>query len=141
MSKRSNKHTISCGTVVWRERENAIELLLIRQYQDLNVWGIPKGKISKRESHEECAIRETKEETGLLVALTHKLIDVKNEAKNKTIISYLATSIDELEPSCDDPDCEVFDVNWFRCDNLPKIFDYQLPIIEDALHKIKILGV
>jgi ADP-ribose pyrophosphatase YjhB (NUDIX family) len=34
-----------------------------------NLWGCPKGTMKKTESSEECAIRETKEETGLEISI------------------------------------------------------------------------
>ena len=53
--------------------ENKEVLMMFRRGK----WDLPKGKMDKKETFEECAIRETKEETGL---------------KNITIISPLITT-------------------------------------------------
>ncbi|HET6769556.1 MAG TPA: NUDIX domain-containing protein [Chitinophagaceae bacterium] len=53
--------------------ENKEVLMMFRRGR----WDLPKGKMDKKETFEECAIRETKEETGL---------------KNITLISPLITT-------------------------------------------------
>lgn len=58
----------AAGAVVWRDHEGQLEVLLIHRprYDD---WTFPKGKLEAGERHEEGAIREIEEETGLRVDL------------------------------------------------------------------------
>jgi len=67
------------GCVVFSE-DNPNKVLVI--YNEKNGdYGFPKGHVEKGESFEDCALRETKEETGLNVKLS-KLFGV---AKYKTV--------------------------------------------------------
>ena len=58
----------SCGAVVCRKGENGLEILLI-QHKNGGHCAFPKGHVEKKETEEETALREIKEETGLKVAL------------------------------------------------------------------------
>jgi ADP-ribose pyrophosphatase YjhB (NUDIX family) len=134
------KQIISCGSVTHRKTldQNDIEILLIQQFADCNIWGIPKGKIKQNESFEACAIRETLEETGIQIKLGTKLSEVDFVVKNKhkTVIAYLARQICNNEPRADDPDSEVAAAKWFKISELPTIIEYQQPIIFEALRLI-----
>lgn len=140
MSKKENKdrkRVVSCGCVVHRidPITNEFELLLIKQFKDHDVWGIPKGRMNRGETLEQCAVRETREETGVAVELGLRLLDVdlQLKSKDKTVVSYLARQICNSEPRADDPDSEVADVAWFKEGSLPEIQLYQKGIISEAL--------
>lgn len=57
----------SCGAIVYRERDG-LEVLLIK-HKNGGHWAFPKGHVEKKETEEETALREIKEETGLKVKL------------------------------------------------------------------------
>ena len=50
-----------------------------------NLWGLPKGTKKQNETDKECAIREVKEETGLMIELRD---DIEIRIKNKAIYYY-----------------------------------------------------
>ena len=54
----------AAGGVVWRRVPAGIEVVLVHRpaYDD---WALPKGKVEQRETDEEAALREVREETGL----------------------------------------------------------------------------
>ena len=54
----------AAGGVVWRRRDDQIQVLLVHRpkYDD---WSLPKGKLEPGETHQEAALREVREETGL----------------------------------------------------------------------------
>lgn len=54
---------VSCGAVVWRERDGQREYLLIRH--NGGHWSFPKGHMEDNETEEQTAHREIREETGL----------------------------------------------------------------------------
>jgi len=54
----------SAGFVVFRRRNDALEVLLIRSSEH-SYWGFPKGIVDEGETDEEAARRELMEETGL----------------------------------------------------------------------------
>lgn len=58
----------SCGAVVYRKGKDGMEILLI-QHKNGGHWAFPKGHVEKKETEEETALREIKEETGLKVKL------------------------------------------------------------------------
>ncbi len=58
----------SCGAIVYRQRDNWAEVLLIR-HKNGGHWAFPKGHVEKQETEEETALREIREETGLSVKL------------------------------------------------------------------------
>ena len=62
------KQEKSCGALVYRVRQNAVELLLLK-HRFGGHWSFPKGHVEKKETESETALREIKEETGLKVDL------------------------------------------------------------------------
>ena len=55
-----------------REAPDGIEVLVVHRpkYRD---WSFPKGKCDPGETDESCAVREVREETGLVCVLEHEL--------------------------------------------------------------------
>jgi len=84
-------------------------------------WGFPKGKLNQDESHIDCAVRETYEETGF---------DASNHVRNGSEISivdnsklmklFIATNVPEdtyFEPQCRK---EISKIEFFPLNSLPK---------------------
>jgi len=136
--KKKNKgrrKTISCGTLPWRIVDGKYEVLLIKQFDHNDSWGVPKGHIDVGESLEACAIRETREETGVLVKLCGRLPDIVtcNGPEDKTVITWLAQAIGNDTPTHDDPDSEVADAAWHPIGTLPRIHPYQRGLVAHAV--------
>lgn len=136
LSKNKRKQVISCGTVPFRGQVD-IEILLVRPFEELDVWGIPKGHLHPGETHEDCAIRETLEETGLLVKPLQRLIDVRTRYRDeeKTVVSFLAEQVCNNVPT--PQTSELVDVRWFNIKNLPTVHTYQMSLIEHVLSVLK----
>lgn len=87
---------VSCGgVVIYREKI----LLLYKNYRNrYEGWVLPKGTVEKGENHQETAIREVREETGV----TGKIIDYIDKSEysfntpsgivNKEVYWYLMTA-------------------------------------------------
>lgn len=67
---------LAAGTIPWRVRDRKLEVLLVHRprYDD---WAWPKGKLEAGETLQDCAARETEEETGVAVRLGQPLGEVR----------------------------------------------------------------
>jgi bis(5'-nucleosidyl)-tetraphosphatase len=74
----------SAGCIVFDVSEKPVKVLIIQQ-KNGGHFGFPKGHLNPFESTEEAAIRETKEEVGLDVELTHHYMDITYEIKPNTL--------------------------------------------------------
>lgn len=133
------KVSYSCGALTWRDHNNVREVLLIKQFHHKDAWGIPKGHLVEGETFEQCAIREVREETGIVIELGIRLIDAETlwKGDKKVVVSYLARQVGNDPLNTDDPECEVADARWFSLDDLPRIHQYQQPLIAYAVDLLK----
>ena len=70
---------VSAGGLVYRRREGRVDVVLAgrRRPDGKMVWGIPKGHVEAGESAPQTAIREVREETGILGVIEAELGDVR----------------------------------------------------------------
>lgn len=83
------KKEYAYGTIILHEGKT----VLVQQKKDF--FSFPKGHKEQNESNEETAIRETKEETGLVVELikpikSYSIKYIKDKKREKTVYFYLA---------------------------------------------------
>ncbi len=72
---------LAAGGALWRANENSeIKVLLIRTPR--GVWSLPKGKQCRSEAALSCALREVREETGLVCVANHELLTVTYQDRN-----------------------------------------------------------
>jgi len=87
-----------------------------------HTWATPGGHLEWGESIEECAKRETLEETGLVVSAFEKLTFTNDifEKENKHYITLFVVASDANgEPQVTEPDkCKQW--KWFKLDELPE---------------------
>ncbi len=62
------KYEKSCGALVFRQRGDKVELLLLK-HRFGGHWSFPKGHVERGETERQTALREVKEETGLDIGL------------------------------------------------------------------------
>jgi 8-oxo-dGTP diphosphatase len=104
-------------------RCNGLVLLGLRKGSHAGgMWSFPGGHLEGGESFEQCAIRETEEETGIILP-TVKLWTVENtifhiEQKHSVTVFMLADMPDGQVARVIEPDkCECW--QWFPWNNLP----------------------
>jgi aspartyl/glutamyl-tRNA(Asn/Gln) amidotransferase C subunit len=66
----------SCGAVVWRDKGNSQQVLLIKQFEDSTKWSIPKGRKNENEQLEEEQKLEKAFEETLAVVEKLQTVDV-----------------------------------------------------------------
>jgi 8-oxo-dGTP pyrophosphatase MutT (NUDIX family) len=97
-----------CGTIVYSSKNN----ILVVQGRKTNKWSFPKGHRYECEGEFECAIRETEEETGLILDSNYERIE-----NLPTGVYYVYRLQDE--PALEPHDLkEVMDARWVAPDEL-----------------------
>ena len=106
---------------------NDLGQVLLQQRRDTGQWALPMGKQETGETVTECAIRETFEETGVLVEITglvgifsdpaHIVAYTDGEVRQEFEITLLARPV-EGEPTAND---EASAVSWVAVDQLDQL--------------------
>lgn len=109
------KYEVSAGGLVLRPRESTYDALLIGRGTP-RVWTLPKGHVEAKESHEQAALREVREETGCWAELIVKLNDISywfylNRAKHKKSVTFYLMRY--LSGDTANHDHEVDEARWF----------------------------
>ncbi|MDZ4227347.1 MAG: NUDIX domain-containing protein [Patescibacteria group bacterium] len=110
------------GTCIFIRKEGKILLGLRKGGHGSGEWCAPGGKMEMGESPEECARRETKEETGLEVGELHFIgitSDIWSEVGTQFITIFYAADWMEGEPALQEPD-KFERWGWFSWDALPE---------------------
>lgn len=137
--KRHVVHLVSAGGVVTRVGEAGLEMVLCGRTSP-PVWALPKGTPDPGEGHEETALREVREETGLEVE-TAGFVDrieywftrpTDNALCHKTVYFYLMSAVGGDTARHDH---EFDEVRWFPASEAVRILTYQneVTIIEKGL--------
>jgi 8-oxo-dGTP pyrophosphatase MutT (NUDIX family) len=121
---------ISAGGVVYRRGEDGLEVVLAsrRTRRGDLAWGLAKGGIEEGEEAEEAAIREVREETGLVAEIEADLGDTKyfyvwdDVRIRKTVHFFLMRSTGGDTGVRDD---EMEDVRWFPMERAIKRAAYR----------------
>ena len=112
---------VSAGGVIYRRRDDQVEVALIHTAKR---WGLPKGHVEEGERVEETAVREVREETGLLGKLDRKLGQIsytyrgKSRAGSPIRIAKRVTFflLEYVEGEVHGHDYEVEEARWFPLD-------------------------
>lgn len=88
----ASKIVLAAGALLWQMNDGEIEVLLVHRpsYDD---WSIPKGKLDRRETFPDAAVREVEEETGYAIRLHRPLPTAEYSlgSANKLVCYWVAT--------------------------------------------------
>lgn len=131
-----SKRIRAAGAVVLRERDGVQEVLLIHR-QRYDDWSLPKGKAIPDELRPATAVREVREETGVLVELGVRLKSIKYKVGNgslKTVDYWRARPIAQFYHP---PDREVDEARWVSIEAAKTMLTYddEFPLIKQALQE------
>ena len=124
------KREISAGGVVYRRSDDEIEIVLAsrRTRRGQLAWGLAKGGIEDEESTEDAAVREVREETGLLAEIEASLGETRyfyvweNVRIRKTVHFFLMR---HTGGDIDDRDDEMEEIRWFPLERALKRAAYR----------------
>lgn len=120
---RSSTIVHAAGGVISRQkRDGRVEVLLIHRPHRED-WTFPKGKLESRETHEECALREVEEETGLRCALGLELSStshIDGKGRFKVVRYWMMYSVAGVAG----PRNEVDAVQWVSLERAAGILTY-----------------
>ncbi|MDA3883877.1 MAG: NUDIX hydrolase [Bacteroidales bacterium] len=119
-------------------QNNNTEILCIERH---GLWDLPKGKLEKRESPEEAAVREVMEETGLTTVQRHDYLcstwhtyehpKGKGSVLKQTYWYMMSTDEHELIPQAEE---HITEAIWISCNDLARITEQTYDSIRDVLN-------
>ncbi|MBV8424284.1 MAG: NUDIX hydrolase [Candidatus Eremiobacteraeota bacterium] len=120
------KYEVSAGGLMLRRRGGSFDALLIGRGNP-RIWSLPKGHVEARETHEQAAIREVREETGCWGEVITKLSDISywfymNRSKHKKSVHFFLMRY--LSGETQNHDHEVDDAAWFEVRAAKKALKY-----------------
>lgn len=124
----------AAGAVVLRQRDGVQEVLLIHR-QAYDDWSLPKGKAIPDELRPATAVREVREETGVLIELGIRLQSIRyrvGKGSIKTVDYWRARPIAQFYHA---PDREVDEARWVSVEAARTMMSYadEYPLVEEAL--------
>ncbi len=113
------RRRICCGGILLYHDINSIDnkiYVIIVHGRSSFKWGLPKGGLEFNESHVECAMREIKEETGLMINLNtnHKRVRIHSTYYYIIKLSSKYTNMDPIDKQ------EIVDIKWIDINDIEK---------------------
>lgn len=107
------KKNIKCGTIILNKNRDSIILVqnkYLLKEKNIELWGIPKGSRNENETYADCAMRETYEETGMLLKLRNNMLRIKIE--NTYYFVFIIDKPTNILVTNDK--IEIHKVKWFK---------------------------
>src|SRR5215468_1588313 len=114
----------AAGAVVWQEGEDGEVVFLLVHRPRYDDWSFPKGKNAAGEPDQDCAVRETAEETGLHVSLGPELASTRYtdpKGRPKLVRYWLAHA---SSPGSVPAQNEVDSVRWASAGEAASLLSY-----------------
>jgi 8-oxo-dGTP pyrophosphatase MutT (NUDIX family) len=120
------KYEVSSGGLVLRRTATGFDILLIGRGEP-RLWSLPKGHVEPKETDEEAALREVREETGCWAEIIVKLSDIAywfyvNQRKHKKSVHFYLMRY--LSGDTANHDHEADEAAWFEINEAKRILKY-----------------
>jgi len=115
------------------ERDDGRILLVKASYRWR--WGMPGGLMDAGESPADAAVRETREETGLIIDLISEPLVIVETSMQRVNFIYDAVPTPGADPDALQPQAsEILELGWFATDDLPATIpdDYEKILLRQA---------
>ena len=110
-----------CGVIIKDAHQDQVLLVFGRKSQK---WGFPKGHMEEGETEEQTALRELKEETGIVL---HTSFDAKNRVRFRNNVYFIVNA--NKNDICSQVNVqdikEIEKVSWFTNTDIMRIPEYQ----------------
>lgn len=91
------------GGVVYRMKGQNVEYLLVRPKTKAKEWLLPKGHIERREGPDEAAVREVREEAGVVADIVSRVGSLQFRAKGENVVAeFYLMKFREQMPAAED---------------------------------------
>ena len=143
-TKIPTEQQVSAGGVVYRKKNETVEVAIIKVGPIIR-WQLPKGIVDEGETPEEAAIREVREETGLVAKVEAPLETIEywyvsggktgRVRYHKFVHFYL---MKYRSGKTDDHDHEVLEARWAPINDAHRVlsFDSERKLVEKAREMI-----
>lgn len=132
------KREFSAGGIVFNDKGE----VLVTQHSQNKHWGFPKGLIDPGQTTEEAALREVKEEGGIVAEITGKVgyskyVYTFNDEKIFKVVTYFLMKY--VSGDTADHDFEVSDLGWYQPEDALKqlSFSQDKELLKKSLKLIK----
>ena len=134
---------VSVDIVLFQKKNGEYQVLLIKRAQDpfRGSYALPGGFVEMKESQEQAAERELREETGLQnikLEQVHTFSDPDRDPRTRVISTAYSAVIDNESQIHPQAGSDAAEVGWFNLSDLPILaFDHKL-IIKISIEKLNL---